>query len=432
MGIVRNTFAVIVAIAAWQFYAHNFPKTKEAPKVSGYFHPSFTKVADTFKSNLASGKERGAAFAVYYKGEVLIDIWGGWADHETERHWQSDTMTLSWSMVKGVSAIVIARLVDMGLLDYKKEVYRYWPQFGAKNKKNITVEMLMSHQANFLYPCLQAGLIGLDEKITLHDYQKDWNYVEKLLAIQAPKWPAGTAVGYHGLTFGMYADALVRKVDPQHRNLSTFFQEEIAKPLDIEFYIGIPPEQYHRFARYKAASIWEQPFGYMELYLMTLNPYFKIAFEVLEMPDKGFNNPELLSVGFPSVMGIGTARSLAKLYDFIANGGSLKGKRLLSPGVVEALVQPLTQGLPNLLILSSPLSRGLIVDRKKEGQHVVGHHGYGGNMAFADPTIGVGVAYTTNYMGGYLLDDPREVSLRDAFYECFPAYRAQLPPHRGV
>ncbi|CAL1543161.1 unnamed protein product, partial [Lymnaea stagnalis] len=243
-------------------------------------------------------------------------------------------MALSWSMVKGISAIVVAKLVDMGLLDYQKEVYHYWPQFAAQNKKNITVEMLMSHQ---------AGLIGLEEKITFYDYRDDWSKVENLLAIQAPKWPAGSAVGYHGLTLGMYADALVRKVDPQHRNLSVFFQDEIARPFDIEYYIGLPLEQYHRFARYKAASFWEQRFSYMDLFELTFNPYFQTALGFMDGGgEKALNNPELLSIGMPSGNGIGTARSIAKLYDFIANRGSIKGKQLLSPGVVEALMQPIT------------------------------------------------------------------------------------------
>ncbi|XP_059163392.1 beta-lactamase domain-containing protein 2-like [Physella acuta] len=423
MGMLRNAIAFIVGLVAWQYYVNNFPSTKVPPRVSGFFHPSFRKVAETYKRNFESGKERGSAFAVYYKGELLVDMWGGWADHDLQQHWQQDTITLSWSMVKGVSAIAIARLVDMGLLNYKKEVYHYWPEFRANNKDNITVEMLVSHQ---------AGLIGLDEKISLLDYRDNWTKVEKLLANQKTFWPAGTAVGYHGLTFGMYVDALVRKVDPKHRNISQFLEEEILKPLDIEFYIGLPKEQYHRFARVKLASFWEQRFFYSSFYNAFFNPYFKIALEVVDMGTEMMNQPEYLSVGLPSAVGIGTARGLAKLYDYLANGGSLHAKRLLSPNIVESLTETVTNGLPNFLFIATPVAKGLMNYTSPQGFSVVGHPGYGGNNAFADRSNGLGVAYFTNYLGGYLFNDPREQDLLDAFYECFKNYKSEKTNRRSV
>ncbi|KAH9487881.1 Beta-lactamase domain-containing protein 2 [Bulinus truncatus] len=373
--------------------------TLQAPRTSGYFHPAFRKVAETFRSNLESGLERGASFAVYHNGEILVDIWGGWADHDTERHWQSDTLSISWSMAKGVSAIVIARLVDMGLLDYKTEVYKYWPEFSENDKENITVEMLMAHQ---------AGLITLDEPIKLEEYRDNWTKVERLLAKQKPKWPAGTAQGYHAFTLGMYADALVRKVDTQHRNLSQFFQEEIAQPLDIEFYIGLPFGEYYKFARPKAASLWEQRFHYTDFYHIMLSPLLSIAASALDVTEKMMTMPEYTNIGFPSISGFGSARSLAKLYDFLANKGSVKAKRLLSPHIVDILMSSVNKSVPNVLLLSHPMSPGLVIYKDKHDHILVGHPGYGGNMAFADSNINIGYAYFTNYLGGYLIDDPRE------------------------
>ncbi|CAG5122519.1 unnamed protein product [Candidula unifasciata] len=423
MAAVTNILGLLVAYIAWQFYVHNYGlKTNQTPRVSGYFHPAFRKVAEVFKQNVESGFERGAAFAVYHNGKPLIDMWGGWADISSQRHWQEDTASLSFSMVKGVTAIVMARLVDMGYIDYKKEVYHYWPEFGTEDKKNITVEMLLNHQ---------AGLIGLDEKVSINDYQNNWDKVENQLAKQKPFWPPGTAFGYHIYTYGMYADALVRKVDPQQRNLSQFFQEEIALPLDIEFYIGLPKQEYHRFARVQPASIWELRFDLTSMIEMYTNQYMKIAV-CMNIDNHDFNNPDVLSVGHPAVMGVGPARNLAKLFDYLANNGSIKAKRLLSPALVEAFQGPLTAKMPSTFILKNPITRGLFPMDNKQGHKILGHYGYGGSVAFADLTAGVGVVYSTNYLAMYMLDDPRALALRNVFYECFETYKREAVSGRGV
>ncbi|BFZ01302.1 hypothetical protein BsWGS_04341 [Bradybaena similaris] len=423
MSTVTHILAIVVAYIAWQFYAHNYGmKTNQTPRVSGYFHPAFRKVAEVFKQNVESGFERGAAFAVYHNGKPLIDMWGGWADIASERHWQEDTLALSYSVIKGVTAIIMARLVDMGYIDYKKEVYHYWPEFGTADKRNITVEMLLGHQ---------AGLFGLDEKISFHDYQHNWDKVESVMAKQSPYWPPGTAYGYHAFTFGMYADALVRRTDPQHRNLSQFFREEIAAPLDIEYYIGLPKEHYHRFARTQPASFWELRFEPKHLMYMFTNPCVK-TFNCMSQEGYDYNNPDVLSVGHPSVMGVGPARSLAILFDYLANKGSIKGKRLLSPALVEAFQEPVTADIPGVCILQSPPSRGLLQNENKQGHKILGHSGYGGSITYADMTAGLGVTYSTNYLAMYMKVDPRAESLHDSFYEGFETYKAEAAKGRGV
>uniref|UniRef100_A0A2C9LNL5 Beta-lactamase-related domain-containing protein n=1 Tax=Biomphalaria glabrata TaxID=6526 RepID=A0A2C9LNL5_BIOGL len=349
MNRITTIISLLIGLLAWQYYTHNVPSTNETPRTSGYFHPAFRKVAEVFRENLKSGLERGASFAAYHKGQCLIDLYGGWSDHEVERHWQDNTLTISWSMVKGVAAVVIARLVDMGLLDYKTEVYKYWPEFEKNDKQNITVEMLMAHQ---------AGLIGLDERLHLFDYRDNWTKVERLLAQQKPKWPA--------VCDFLYAFFLANNFNS---NL---------KPLK----------------------------------LMTI--------------------PEYANIGFPSISGFGSARSLAKLYDYLANKGSVKAKRLLSPNAVDLLLTPLNASTPNVFLLGIPMTRGLMVYTDGKGRHLIGHPGYGGNMAFADPEQNVGVAYFTNYLGGYRIDDPREVTLRETFYECFKDYKKSSPPIRSV
>lgn len=415
MSILRHVLVAVFALVAYQYFDKNFKKPLTKPRVEGYFHPAFRKVAETFRFNVESGLEKGAAFSVYHNGELLVDLWGGWADIAAERHWQENTLCMTWSVVKAAAAIAVAILVDKGHLKYEEKVTHYWPEFGSKNKYNITVEGLLSHT---------AGLLTLDEKLNLLDYKYNWPKIEKKLAEQTPQWPPGTAVGYHGITYGMYADALVRKADPQHRNLSQFFQDEIASALDIEYYIGLPPHIYHRFARIHEASIWEARFNPIGGFFSLINPYFFPVVYSWDIQNKfeRLNNPELLSIGLASAIGAGTARSVAKMFDFVANNGSIGQQHLLSPSIVGGFMQPVTKGLPNLFYAENTFVRGMIL-RKAEGHQHVGHSGLPGNYGWADTTIGAGFAYLTNHLTLYLQDDPRQLSLRQAFLECFNEYK---------
>ncbi|XP_012940833.1 beta-lactamase domain-containing protein 2 isoform X2 [Aplysia californica] len=365
-------------------------------------------------NNLESGLETGASFSVYQNGQALVDLWGGWADLNSHRHWQEDTVALTWSMVKGVTALVVARLVDSGVLEYQREVHHYWPEFGTEDKRNITVEMLLSHQ---------AGLAVLDEQIVILDYQHNWPKVEKILAAQKPNWPPGTAVAYHAMTWGMYVDALVRKVDPQHRNVSEYFRQEIAKPLGLDYYIGLPPNLFHRFAQFREYSFWEQRITYANVVPAVLGPYLLPA--TLSI-DTGVqlaraNNPDVLQIGVPSFIGVGAARDLAKLYDYLGNNGTVGGYRLLSNSAVKLLKEPLTKDLPNLFFVFYPYSRGLFLKKNKQGHLMVGHSGYGGSYSAADTDSGLGMAYLTNHVS-FHQEDPRADSLMEAFYECYETY----------
>ncbi|WAQ96287.1 LACT2-like protein [Mya arenaria] len=224
MGFIKVSVCVLVLALVYGCLQRLF--TKPLPVVvDGYVHPAFQPVLEKFRENVASGREPGAAFAVYRNGQPLVDVWGGYADVEAARPWRQDTMTQGWSTTKGIAAIVVAVMVDRGWLDYKRPVHEYWPEFKQNGKKNITVEMLLTHQ---------AGLPVLDTPISVLDIREEPERVEKILATQAPVWAPGTQFGYHAITFGPYIDTLVRKADPKRRRMEQIFREEIGEPLGAD------------------------------------------------------------------------------------------------------------------------------------------------------------------------------------------------------
>nr|KAG5690854.1 hypothetical protein BaRGS_031206 [Batillaria attramentaria] len=308
------------------------------------------------KKLVEDGSERGASFAVYHQGERLVELWGGYADPASKRPWREDTVTQAFSVTKGVSAIAVAKLVEKGQLDYKKLVKDYWPEFAQNGKANVTVEMLLSHQAGL------ATMGGAS--VSLEEYKNDWKKVEKLMAAAAPEYPPGHAVGYHAVTFGMYVDALIRRADPKHRNLTQFFQDEIAKPFD------------------------------------TLNDLTK------------------LDVGVGSMMGFGSAAPLAKLYDYLGNGGKIGSKQLLPKNIVDLFSKPLTESLPSMHpnMRQPLLSQGFWISRERGVRF--GHPGYGGQDARADPQNKLGIAYVTNFHSAKMITPPDNYAeLEKVFYE---------------
>ena len=203
--------------------------------IGGSVAPGWEKVRDAFVGNFA-GEEVGAAAAVYHRGRKVVDLWGGSFDVEGTRDYTEDTLQLVFSTTKGITAIAVAMCVERGLLSYDEKVSTYWPEFAANGKGEATVAQLLSHQ---------CGLYTVDGDISLAE-ALDWNTVTARLAATAPRWPIGSAHGYHALTYGWLAGELVRRVDPAHRSLGTFVQQEIVAKVGGELWIGLPESQESR------------------------------------------------------------------------------------------------------------------------------------------------------------------------------------------
>ena len=310
-------------------------------------------MADVFCCNLASGQEVGAAFAVYRDGRKPVDRWGGFRNGLTRAPWEQDTVVNVFSTTKGIASLAVAVAASRGLISYDAKVADYWPEFAQAGKHAITVRQLLSHQ---------AGLSALQLPLTLQDVA-DLVRMSVKLAAQPPTWTPRTRHGYHAVTLAWYEGEPIRRTDPAGRSLGQFFAEEIAKPLGLDFYIGLPAWlECSRVAHLHASS---KPAGL--LHLNTMPPRFVAALSnpfsltarsaAIVKGVKGlgeFNSEELRVVEMPAVNGTGTGRSIAKLYCSAATGGSEIG---LTAGTLDAR----SERCPNSTDCTPRRSRGSVV-----------------------------------------------------------------------
>ena len=397
--------------------------------VGGDVDEGYGKVADAFRRNLSSGQEIGAAVAVYRDGRKVVDLWGGYRDGNTRAPWEQDTLVNVFSTTKGVASLAVALAVSRGLLDYDGKVSDYWPEFAQAGKGAITVRQLLGHQ---------AGLVAITPPLTLADIA-DPAALSTVIAKQAPAWPPGTRHGYHAVTLGWYESELIRRADPQGRTIGRFFADEIAGPLDVDFYIGLPTSvDRNRMARLKGFALKD-----LIWHMNTMPPMFAAAmfnkrslsaraFAVAaEITDaEAFNRDEVRVVEIPAGNGTATARSIAKLYGAAATGAAGLD---LSKGVREALegpVVPPTKGLRDRVLhtdtsyslgFGKPTSTFVFGSSEK----AFGWPGAGGSFGFADPDTGVGFGYVMNKMGFHLFGDPRELALRQALFRDVLGTRTQ-------
>ena len=392
------------------------------PVVFGQVAPGFEEVRAEFERNFAKRGEIGAAVAAYWHGEKVVDLWGGRRLPEGDAPWNEDTMVVAMSMTKGLSAMTLAVANARGWLDYEAPVARYWPEFAQNGKEAITVRQLLGHE---------AGLVLLDEPLTIAR-MSDLDDIARLLASQKPAWPPGTRHGYHTMSLGLYMQELIRHVDPARRTLGRFFQEEIAGPLGLEFYIGLPREiPRERLAQVKTLSIGRALLGLRKTPLATILKALQpgsMIFRSFLFSDLDWNDPRLFDVELPAGNGVGTARAIARAYSAFAEGGAELG---ITPETIARITAPpdFTHPWDEVLGVKTAFVLGFL--RPGPGYsfgssaRVFGAPGAGGSFAFADPDARVGYAYVMNKLDFYLFDDPREKSLRTAVYR---AIRAASPP----
>ncbi|WP_330179018.1 beta-lactamase family protein [Nocardia sp. NBC_01503] len=389
----------------------------EQVTVHGEVDSGFGAVADAFRRNFAAHGEIGAAVAVFDGDRPVVDLWAGYRDRKRRLAWERDTMAPVWSSTKGMTAFVVAAAVSRGLLDYAAPVARYWPEFAANGKESITVRQLLDHQ---------AGLAALDRTVRLRD-MADLDGLAAILAAQKPLWRPGTRHGYHPITAGLYQGELIRRVDPGHRTLGRVFAEDFAKPLGLDFYIGLPEAvSLDRVATLSATEGLDILRYERDLPLrIGVQLYAKrgLSFRALNSPQVGAParaaRREFLEVESPAAGGVGTARSLARVYGAAAGR---TGELPIDAELLDRLASADTaQEVPaEDLVLLTP-SRYHLGFRKSCGgfrfgtdARAYGTTGYGGSFGFADPATGLGFGYTMNRLGMAVLDDVRSRNLREA------------------
>jgi CubicO group peptidase (beta-lactamase class C family) len=371
--------------------------------VEGTNDPRFAAVREAFESCFADGLETGAAVAVMADGKLVADLWGGHSDAAGTRPWQRDTLVNVWSATKGVMATAIAMAVERGQLSYDAPMAKVWPEFAAGGKEAVTLDIAMSHRAG-----LQGLTTPMDEQGLY-----DWFPYVGALAAQAPLYEPGSLCVYHALSYGHLAGETLRRADG--RFPGQFIAEEIAGPLGMDFFVGLPQEHDHR-----AAEMVEGPKASDWLELIDDSGWG----QAMHNPDIRAGHPNRRAwraAEIPGGNGMGDARALATLYGALAKGGALGSACLLSADGVAAATAERYRGPDASFGSDTAFGAGfrLAGEGGEMGPSAAafGHSGWGGTQAFADPDAGIGFAFVTQRMLGF--DDgidPRRARLIDALY----------------
>jgi CubicO group peptidase (beta-lactamase class C family) len=356
--------------------------------IHGFVAAGYEPVRDAFAANFirqGEDAELGAALAVHVRGACVVDLWGGVAVAASGSPWHADTLVNIWSATKGVVALAVAMLVDVGRLDYHDPVARHWPEFAAAGKGGITIAQLLSHQ---------AGLNGFTEPTTIEDFY-DWERVCARLAAQAPYWLPGTAASYHAMTYGFLAGELIRRVTGQMPG--SFIRATIAEPLGAAFHIGLPEALESRVAEIvppplSAVTAIVPPDGLAAR--ATVNP----RVDPLWPRHRAWRAAHV-----PAANGHATGLGLGRIYALIANGGTLDGIRLISQAGIDRLRSIRHPG-PDLMLGPRAWAAGMVTNLQASfGPHseTFGHTGWGGAFGCANCEHGIGIGYVMNRMGGH-------------------------------
>ena len=389
----------------------------------GRFHEDFRRVADVFARQLAR-TGGGASVAVFHRGELVVDLWGGRRDEGAP--WRRDTLAMCFSTTKGVVATAAHVLADRGLIDYDERVAAYWPEFAQNGKAAITVRHLLSHS---------AGLHRLGTIIDHANRMLDWEHMAEALAEARPAYPPGQHVGYHGLTFGWLVGQIVRRVTGT--SLNQFVQDSLAGPLGVDgLFIGCPPEQRHRAADLQPALPVRVPLHVgraLDRTIETLSAgRVKVNLRRIKntLLPRGFEElvltPEVMDAEIPAMNGHFDAVSLASMYAMLARGGLFRGARLLSPHTIARATAVQNNQMDHVVVVNMQWRLGYhrvpILDRRLP--RVFGHLGFGGSGAWADPEHDLSLAMVCNRGGGTPIGDKRILDLSLA------AARAVTQPRR--
>jgi CubicO group peptidase (beta-lactamase class C family) len=364
----------------------------------GFVAPRFERVFDVFDTGLAD--ELGAGFAAVRDGEVVVDLWGGWADREKTRAWVRDTIVPVYSTTKGVSAIVIAMHADRGLIDYDAPLASLWPAFGAHGKDKVTIAQTLAHQ---------VGVPGFIDEID-PDLWLDPPACARAIAALEPMWPPGSTCGYHPLTWGYIVGEIAQRAT--ERSLGTILREDICAPLQIDFQIGTPESEHARCAEMKKPSRGGD-FGEITL------PRRAAFFTKWSGPVRG--STQWRKIEIPSANGHATALGVARLYEIYATEGEVAGKRVLSAEGYAALTKRRWIGDDLVLPFRIDWRTGVQGNASAffgPNPETCGHPGMGGSVGFGDPVARVSAGYVMNKQSHHIAGDPRSLRLIEALYAC--------------
>jgi CubicO group peptidase (beta-lactamase class C family) len=363
--------------------------------INGYCEEKYTPVKKIFESYFLKQEEIGASFAIYKEGKPLIDLWGGFKNNNNK--WEENTIVNVFSATKGIYEIIVSILIDQNILDLEKPVSYYWNAFKQNNKRGITLKHILSHQ---------SGLYRFKEKITQEDLL-DWNKIITILENQQPDHPCGERTYYHAKTQGFLIGEIIKKTT--NKSLGELTSELLSKRLNLDFFIGTPKNKLSNIA-----------FLYEDKKESKISAEFN-AFNNPEHEIDFYNKENWQIAEVPSMNGHGNARSIAKIYDIFVNDLILEKNILLSKSSIKKCLTENDSRVDESLMLPIRWSQvglilrgGWLFGKNKES---FGHNGWGGSLGFADPMLGIGVAYTTNKINPTIATDQRIINLLKKFYE---------------
>lgn len=382
--------------------------------IQGQLHPDFWRVGETL-GKILEQFPGGAAVCVYHEGEKVADIWGGTMDAQGTP-WREDTMSVSFSTTKGIASTALHVCADRGLIDYDAPIAKYWPEFGQNGKHEITVRHALTHQ---------AGLFGIRRLIEHADHMLDWDHMVDKLAAAGTQIKPGAGSAYHALTYGWIIGELVRRVSG--KTIGEFLQSEVAGPLKLDgLYIGVPEKELPRVARLvdtmgtmkkvvpdTRPGVKRNGGPPIQHRLIESVPVFRRILHALAargVAHYDFSAPEIVRAQIPAANGVFTARSLARLYAAIANGGHLEGGRILSDQTIGKISRIQLRGRDRVIPLDMQWRLGYHAAFTTKGtlSDGFGHFGFGGSGGFMCPRRRLSVGMVVNGgVGSNLLGDLR-------------------------
>ena len=354
------------------------------PKINGYCDSNFEEVKNIFSENFVKRNELGASVCVFKDGEKVVDLWGGYKDHDKSELWQEDTIVLMNSVAKSICSISVHILSDRGLIDLNSPVCSYWEEFGQAGKDNITVANVLGHECGAIFS--DTAKPG------------DWYSYESqcaAIAAQAPAFKAGTNGAYNTVNIGFILGEVVRHVTG--KNVGQFIREEISTPLNAEYQIGLNDEEAKLLSNMhlnKENAFWA----------MGADPESNLNRAWSGKPSSGdFLNSEHIRKGvFPAFGGHGNARGIATIYGALAGNGQLNGVRILSENAVERAAKSIWER--KCYMTGWDLRMGLGFEQNSpyyipmgDNPKAFGKFGSGGAIGFCDREKNLSFSYATNF-----------------------------------
>ena len=379
-------------------------------QIQGHYELQFEAVREAFAGLFDDPQERGAALCIQVGGETVVDLWAGSAGKDGEQAWHSDTIANVFSCTKAFTAVTALQLVGEGKLQLDAPVARYWPEFAAAGKEAITLRQLLCHQ---------AGLPAIRELLPAEALY-NWQTMVDTLAAEAPWWTPGTAHGYAAITFGWLVGELIRRADG--REPGTSIVARTARPLGLDFHIGLADEAFHRVAHVARGKGVMGDEAAQRLLQVTMREPQALSTRAFTNPPSvltSTNKPEWRRMQQPAANGHGNARSLAGFY-----AGLLEGS-LLEAELLDELTREHSIGQDLTLLTQTRFGLGVMLDQPNVpnatfglGRRAFGHPGAGGSVGFADPEYDVAFGFVTNTLGPYVLMDPRAQKLVRVLATC--------------